>query len=395
MLHSLSTNVPHLQKLLDDIDHAVQENIKYANSPNIFDIDLPLICSYLHYWWDYGTDCVDADRQLTNVNSQSMNRVFVAVLKLLGEHIGEHNGRWLCRVASFGQKIIAHVTCDPMKDYFLPVTQKLRAKAEYVFREEERLKTHPDDVDEGLVAEVHALQVRDTYAFFPLLMKYTDLHRAQWLKCPSSETDEVYANVAIIFSMWSHSQHFKREELNFMAQFEDESGPGAQIKTGKAAIAERKKKRREGKVRNKESGSVVVQCFKRLLPVGLNVFGGRELDIVQHCKEKFLQKENDEKIRDFIRAALGIPERTDPTDKNVWQRKLYNKIGKSQMRDIDALSQESVVEHPQASLTNAWKKVVSTQRKRAVVACFRMVALYTLPAFSSYYFLPFFSLELT
>lgn len=43
--------------------------------------------------------------------------------------------------------------------------------------------------------------VRDVYAYFPILMKYTDLHRAQWLKSPSWETDGVYENVAIIFKV--------------------------------------------------------------------------------------------------------------------------------------------------------------------------------------------------
>jgi len=106
---------------------------------------------------------------------------------------------------------------------------------------------------------------------------------------------------------------------------------------------------------------------------------------------------------------------TDPTDQNVWQKKLYAKIGKSQMRNIGQLSPEVVVdkitsmghvlsilhavnlinfmlqnyrikiltmfqvEHPQTTHANAWKKIVSTQRKRAVVACFRMVALYGIP----------------
>lgn len=90
------------------------------------------------------------------------------------------------------------------------------------------------------------------YAFFPLLMKYTDLHRAKWLKTPSWESDGVYENVAVIFRIWSLSQHFKREELNYMAQFEEEDSLGAwgaEMKTGKAAIAERKKRRREGQVR--------------------------------------------------------------------------------------------------------------------------------------------------
>lgn len=43
--------------------------------------------------------------------------------------------------------------------------------------------------------------MRDVYAFFPILMKYCDLHRAQWLKTPSWETDGIYENVAVIFKV--------------------------------------------------------------------------------------------------------------------------------------------------------------------------------------------------
>lgn len=82
-------------------------------------------------------------------------------------------------------------------------------------------------------------------------MKFTDLHRARWLKSPTWESDGVYENVAVIFKIWSLSQHFKREELNYMAQFADDAAIAAgEVKTGKAAIAERKKKRREGQVGN-------------------------------------------------------------------------------------------------------------------------------------------------
>jgi hypothetical protein len=51
----------------------------------------------------------------------------------------------------------------------------------------------------------------------------------------------------------------------------------------------------------------VIACLKRLLPVGLNVFGGRELDIVQQSKERFLAKESEDKVREFIRARLVVP----------------------------------------------------------------------------------------
>ncbi|VDN34602.1 unnamed protein product [Gongylonema pulchrum] len=242
---------------------------------------------------------------------------------MVRNHIGVENASWLCRINFFSVQIIPYVSCDPVKDYMLPVAERLRRLAEKAYKDEEHMRTHPDDADEGTVAEDNARLVRDVYAYFPILMKYTDLHRAQWLKTPSWETDGVYENVAVIFKIWSLSQHFKREELNFTAQYEDESvavGTG-EMKTGKAAIAERKKKR-----------------------LGLNVFGGRELDIVQHSKEKFLGKENEDKIREFVRSLLDIPAKTDPTDKNAWQLNLYRKIGKSQMRGKDVMTQDAVVE---------------------------------------------------
>lgn len=51
----------------------------------------------------------------------------------------------------------------------------------------------------------------------------------------------------------------------------------------------------------------MIACLKRLLPVGLNVFGGRELDIVQQAKERFLAKEPEDKIRELVRSLLDIP----------------------------------------------------------------------------------------
>lgn len=56
-------------------------------------------------------------------------------------------------------------------------------------------------------------------------------------------------------------------------------------------LFQKKKKRTGAKKANKDkelASSLMVACLKRLLPVGLNLFAGREQEIVQHCKEKFL-----------------------------------------------------------------------------------------------------------
>ncbi len=63
-----------------------------------------------------------------------------------------------CFVSVYAVQIVANVTCDPVKEYLLPVAERLRRMADVAFKEEERLRTHPDDADEGTVAEVQYRQ---------------------------------------------------------------------------------------------------------------------------------------------------------------------------------------------------------------------------------------------
>ena len=37
------------------------------------------------------------------------------------------------------------------------------------------------------------------------------------------------------------------------------------------------------------------------------------------------------------------------------------------------------MDHPPSNANDTWRKLVSTQRKRAIIACFRMVSLHSLP----------------
>lgn len=41
-----------------------------------------------------------------------------------------------------------------VKDHMLPIAECLRCLAEKAYKEEEYMRTHPDDADEGTVAEV-------------------------------------------------------------------------------------------------------------------------------------------------------------------------------------------------------------------------------------------------
>ena len=54
-----------------------------------------------------------------------------------------------------------------------------------------------------------------------------------------------------------------------------------------------KKEKDKGAAKGKDAtSSLIVAALKRLLPVGLNLFAGREQELVQHCKDRFLQVTN-------------------------------------------------------------------------------------------------------
>ena len=66
--------------------------------------------------------------------------------------------------------------------------------------------------------QAYGILVRDIYAFFPLLIKYVDLHRSHWLKHPTMDAEELFSCVAELFGLWSKSlvnMTNRREQMKF------------------------------------------------------------------------------------------------------------------------------------------------------------------------------------
>ncbi|EGT37287.1 hypothetical protein CAEBREN_31615 [Caenorhabditis brenneri] len=105
MLQNLSTHIPHLEKLLTDLETVSNNNTMYSDVPNVYDVDLPLMCSYMAHWFSVGPDGKkDKDDQrasvvqTTSVSCDHINRIFNALLKMIRNHVGIENAPWLCRV---------------------------------------------------------------------------------------------------------------------------------------------------------------------------------------------------------------------------------------------------------------------------------------------------------
>ncbi|KAF7261042.1 hypothetical protein EG68_01789 [Paragonimus skrjabini miyazakii] len=354
---------------------------------------------------------------LTTVTADLMNRVLGSVLQLIQNNIDSPNAPWMTRIAARTQPIVANSTADMLGQYFLPVSERLLEHALIVEKVEETFKLEKrggsetaGEREEELASLVEVL-VRNLFAFYPLLIKFVDRHRTAWLKHPTQETQRLFTAVARMFLIWARATKFRREEENFVSQHEIDhlslivpSG-GSSVTSARGRSTGTSCRNDAGPVkpskRTKGSShtSLTVACIKRLLPIGLSQLGGREQELVLCAKRKLIRNEADADIENYLLAALDREEDVEPRTQR-WQKLLYQKIDKtiamtgrhaglcvsSRGEVVDRILTLSkvmhglyLVDHPPTTAKGAWKKLVSSQRKRAVMACFRMVPLYALP----------------
>ncbi|XP_076313816.1 ryanodine receptor-like isoform X3 [Tachypleus tridentatus] len=415
VMADLETSMPTVEDIMQQIDKFVNSGSKYMDVPHVIDVMLPMLCSYLPFWWNQGPDNVNltTGNHVTMVTSEHLNNLLKNVLNLIRNQIGIEGATWMISIAANAGQIIINSAETLLEEPILPLSEKICTRAEAVFHKEELmrgyLKSSTDDTSqvEGQLQEEFSLLVRDIYAFYPLLIKYADLQRAHWLKHNVKDAEQLYNYVAHIFNLWSRSQYFRREEQNFISQHEIDNmalimpaagrGRTAVQSTEYTTTSSKKvKKRRDGK-RDKDkelASSLMVACLKRVLPVGLNLFAGREQELVQHAKEKFLKKDQDSDIFDYVKTQLTLPDKIDPSDDMSWQHYLYSKLGSKKSTALTVTADQLVeriidmakvlyglhmIDHPKGQQKGVWRSVVSTQRKRAVIACFRMTSLHSLP----------------
>jgi len=210
------------------------------------------------------------------------------------------------------------------------------------------------------------------------------------------------------------------------------AGGSTDLTSGQVAppvvIAPKKGKRRQPKEKKKFT-SLIVASLKRIIPIGINFFGGSEQELIQMAKQKFIDMKTTEMnsivesknelsievnsdqeelvinaIKSYIKSLeslAGNPEAiaeegSENIDKEAytktkWMRMLYGKIVSKRhlIPALSALTPDEImhriiemakvlyglhmVEHPQVKSKGITKKLVSAGRKRAIMACFRFV----------------------
>ncbi|XP_061087166.1 ryanodine receptor 2-like [Conger conger] len=400
-VEDMSPLIPSLEKSLEEIMELAESGMRYTQMPHVMEVVLPMLCSYMSHWWEHGPENNPerADKCCTSLTSEHMNTLLGNILKIIYNNLGIDEGAWMKRLAVFSQPIISKAKPQLLKTHFLPLMEKLKKKAATVLLDEEHMKAEGrGEMSEAelLILDEFTILVRDLYAFYPLLIRFVDYNRAKWLKEPNPEAEELFRMVAEVFIFWAKSHNFKREEQNFVVQNEINNmsflitDTKSKMSKGAMSDQERKKMKRKGD-RYSMQTSLIVAALKRLLPVGLNICAPGDQELIALAKNRFTQKDTEDEVREIIRNNLHLQGKLeDPAIR--WQMALYKDLPnrsedtsdpeKTVERVLDiahVLFHLDQVEHPQRSKKAVWHKLLSKQRKRAVVACFRMAPLYNLP----------------
>ncbi|XP_052468031.1 ryanodine receptor 2 isoform X4 [Carassius gibelio] len=393
--------VPSLERALEEIMELAESGMRYTQMPHVMEVLLPMLCSYMSHWWEHGPESVPerSESCCTSLTSEHMNTLLGNILKIIYNNLGIDEGAWMKRLAVFSQPIIGKARSQLLKTHFLPLMEKLKKKAATVLQDEEHMKAEGRgemSESELLILDEFTVLVRDLYAFYPLLIRFVDYNRAKWLKEPNTEAEELFRMVAEVFIFWAKSHNFKREEQNFVVQNEINNMSflitDTKSKMSKGAVSdqERKKMKKRGD-RYSLQTSLIVAALKRLLPVGLNICAPGDQELIGLAKSRFTQKDTEDEVRETIRNNLHLQGKLeDPAIR--WQMALYKDMPNRSENTSDpektvhrvlniahVLFHLDQVEHPQRSKKAVWHKLLSKQRKRAVVACFRMAPLYNLP----------------
>lgn len=59
VMSKLESSMPTLETLLAQVEQFVASEKTYADAPHVIDVMLPMMCSYLPFWWAQGPDNQD------------------------------------------------------------------------------------------------------------------------------------------------------------------------------------------------------------------------------------------------------------------------------------------------------------------------------------------------
>ncbi|XP_053730272.1 ryanodine receptor 2 [Synchiropus splendidus] len=384
-VEDMCPEVPSLEKALREVDYLASAGVAVHQThySAITEVTLPMLCSYISCWWCWGPQGLQDSPACTSVTPRHASELLGHILRIIHNHVGSSQADWMKQIAVFAQPISCKASTELLKTHFVPLMEKLKKRAEHVLLEEERLRADGADASERelLIQEKFNLLVRDLYAFYPLLITFVDHHRVSWQREQNLDAEQLFNMVAEVFLFWAKSHNFKWEEQNYVVQNEINNLAFLVNNEKMSKVnSDRRGMKRKGD-RYSPQTSLIVASVKRLLPVGLGLCLPFHQSLIMLAKSGFSQKNAEDEIHDCVSQHLSQLYSLETL-------KAPGSLGSSSdaedtVRRILVISQVlhhlDQVERPERNKKPSWHKVLSKQRKQAVVACLRMAPLYNLP----------------
>nr|XP_057915111.1 ryanodine receptor 2 isoform X2 [Doryrhamphus excisus] len=389
----LPVHVEEMCPLLPSLDQAMEEvealaeagaAAQQAHYTHVTDVTLPMLCAYMSRWWRWGPEAQPHGAVCTSVTPQHASELLGHILRIVHNHVGARHCDWMKRLAVFSQPIICQGQPELLRSHFLPLMDKLRKRAEHILMEEERMKAEGCGASEAelQIQERFTALVRDLYAFYPLLIPFVDSNRSSWHRETNPDAEQLFSMVAEVFIFWAKSHNFKWEEQNYVVQNEI-NNLAFLVNSDTSKLDYEKRAMKKKGDRYSVHTSLIVASVKRLLPVGLRVCFPGDQSVIFLAKSAFAQKNPEDEIRD--RVCKYLLHSHSQSSSNL-QRETFKPDDTSQTCSTEhilgiarVLYYLDQVEHPHKHKKPSGHKVLSKQRKQAVVACLRMAPLYNLP----------------
>lgn len=101
-VEQMCPEVPHLDCLIKDINDMAESGARYTEMPHVIEVVLPMLCNYLSYWWERGTENQTkgtATACSTTVTSEHLSIILGNILKILNSNLGIDEASWMKRIA--------------------------------------------------------------------------------------------------------------------------------------------------------------------------------------------------------------------------------------------------------------------------------------------------------
>ena len=226
-IEKLAPNLPILKNLLRDIEDLAVSGARYDDAPEMIDVVLPLICSYIPTWIEHGPKDGESQEKVmkcTEICTTTANNTLGNVLRLVYNNLGTEEAPWMKLIADYTQPLMDKCGTNLLYSHFLPILEKTLKKIERTAAIEEDVKNDQKiavaDVSdlEMMMLEDFGFISRDIYAFYPLLVRFIDKHKMEWITKKTPEAEELFLKVSEIFVNWAKSINFRREEQNYVVQ---------------------------------------------------------------------------------------------------------------------------------------------------------------------------------